>query len=237
MPLHRFDYDDEQQLDSDEGTKYEKSTSNPEIPLMRLLPRREEFFELFEEVARRSHEAAGHLSNVFTGGHDRLAYYVDAIKRLEHEADEITHEVVSRLDRTFITPIDREDIYLLSSHLDDVIDGIDGTARWAKIFRLGDPPDGIVQLCDLVGRITGELEVAVGILRGKDDSAKHRIEVKRLEEEGDSLYHEKLGRLFDMEKDPIEIIKWKEIFDNLEATMDDAEDVANVLESIALKNA
>ena len=204
---------------------------------MRLLPRREEFFDLFEEVAQRSHEAAGHLRDVFTVGPDRMAYHVDAIKRLENEADEITHEVISRLDRTFITPIDREDIHLLSSDLDDVIDRIDGTARWAQIFRLGDPPDGIVQLCDLVGRITSELEVAVGKLRGKGDSAKLRIEVKRLEEEGDSVYKEMLGRLFNTEKDPVAIIKWKEIFDNLEATMDEAEDVANVLESIALKNA
>ncbi len=204
---------------------------------MRLLPRREEFFELFEEVARRSHEAAGHLRDVFTVGPDQRAYHVDVIKRLESEADEITHEVISRLDRTFITPIDREDIHLLSSDLDDVIDRIDGTARWAQIFRLGDPPDGIVQLCDLVDRITSELELAVGKLRGKGDSARLRIEVKRLEEEGDSVYKEMLGRLFDTEKDPVAIIKWKEIFDNLEATMDEAEDVANVLESIALKNA
>ncbi len=204
---------------------------------MRLLPRREEFFDLFEEVARRSHEAAGHLRDVFTVAPDRRAYHVEAIKRLESEADEITHEVVSRLDRTFITPIDREDIHLLSSDLDDVIDRIDGTARWAQIFRLGDPPDGVVQMCELVVRITGELEVAVGKLRGKGDSASLRIEVKRLEEEGDSVYKQMLGRLFDTEKDPVAIIKWKEIFDNLEATMDEAEDVANVLESIALKNA
>ena len=201
---------------------------------MRLLPRREEFFDLFVEVARRSHEAAGYLRELFTSP-DRMAYCVDAIKRLEHEAGEITHDVATRLDRTFITLVDHKVIHLLASDLDDVIDGIDSTARRAQIFRLGDPPDGVVQLCDLICRITGDLEVVVGKLRTKSDSAGHFIEVKRIEEEGDSIHREMLGRLFDTEKDPIAIIKWKEIFDKLKATIDEAEDVANDLEYIVLK--
>ena len=204
---------------------------------MRLLPRREEFFDLFQEVARRTHEAAGHLRHVFTEGPDRAAFFVDAIKRLEHEADDITHDVAYRLDRTFITPIDREDIHLLSSRLDNVIDCIDGTARRAQIFRLGQAPDGVVQMCGLVDQVTGVLEVAVGKLREKGGPAQHLIEVKRLEEEGDSVYERVLGRLFDTERDPIAVIKWKEVFDSLEATMDEADNAANVLESIMLKNA
>jgi predicted phosphate transport protein (TIGR00153 family) len=202
---------------------------------MSLLPRREEFFDLFVQAAQRTHEAAGHLRELFTNP-DRMAYCVDVIKRLEHEADEIAHEVATRLDRTFITPIDREDIHLLASDLDDVIDKIDGTARRAQIFRLGKAPEGIVELCDLICRITGELEAAVGKLRGKGDLMAHRVEAKRIEEEGDAVHHQMLGRLFDTEKDPVAIIKWKEMFDNLEATIDEADDVANDLESIVLKH-
>lgn len=204
---------------------------------MRLLPRQEEFFELFVQVADRAHEASGHLYDLFTGKRDRASYCVEAIKRLEHEADEITHEVANRLDRTFITPIDREDIHLLASDLDDVIDRIDGTARRAQIFRLGAAPEGIAELCDVVRRITAEIAVAVAKLRDGADVMRHCIEAKRLEEEGDALYHAMLGRLFDRETDPIAIIKWKEIYDNLEHTVDESEDVANDLESIVLKNA
>ncbi len=204
--------------------------------LPKLLPREESFFDLFIEAATRVHEAAGHLHELFAGGPDKVAYCVDVIKRLEHEADEITHEVVTRLDRTFITPIDREDIHMLASDLDDVIDRIDGTARRVQIFRLGNAPEGIVELCEIIRRITGEVAVAIGKLRGKNDVMAHCIEAKRLEEEGDALYHEMLGRLFDRETDPIALIKWKEIYDNLEDTIDESEDVANDLESIILKH-
>lgn len=204
---------------------------------MRLLPRQEEFFDLFVEVATRSHEAAVHLRKLFDEAPDRIAYYVDAIKRLEHEADEITHEVVHRLDRTFITPIDREDIHSLSSDLDDVIDRIDSIARRAQIFRLGRAPAGIAELCGVIVKITEEMSLAVQRLRAKKEVIPHCIEAKRLEEEGDSLYHTMLGRLFEIEKDPIVLIKWKEMYDNLEGTIDDCADVANDLESIVLKHA
>ncbi len=202
--------------------------------MIRLLPREEHFFELFKGVATRTHEAAGHLYDMFSGGPERAGYCADAIKRLEHEADGITHEVVTRLDRTFITPFDREDIHLLASDLDDVIDRIDSTARRAQIFRLGKAPEGIPQLCAVIKTVTAEVAAAVGKLGGKDDVMAHCIEAKRLEEEGDSIYHQMLGRLFDQETDPIAIIKWKEIYDNLEATIDQSEDVANDIESIVL---
>ncbi|GBD32082.1 hypothetical protein HRbin33_01044 [bacterium HR33] len=203
---------------------------------IRLLPREEEFFDLFVEVATRAAEAAGLLYDLFTHP-ERQQYCVDSIKRLENEADDLTHELVNRLDRTFITPIDREDIHLLASDLDDVIDRIDGTARRAEIFRLGPAPAGIADLCDVVRRITAEVAEAVRKLRGRNDVMKHCIEAKRLEEEGDAVYHEMLGRLFDTERDPIGIIKWKEIYDNLETAIDEAEDVANDLESIVIKHA
>ena len=204
---------------------------------MRLLPREEEFFELFTEVAKRNIEAAARLRDLFEAPPERRGPIVEAIKRLEHEADQVTHEVVNRLDRTFITPLDREDIHQLASDLDDVMDAIDGVAKRAQIFRLGTAPAGVRQLTDVIMRMTAVLGEAVGHLKQGDDVMQHAVEAKKLEEEGDAIYHESLGRLFEKERDAIEIIKWKEIYDNLERTLDESEDVANVLESITLKHA
>ena len=204
---------------------------------LRLLPREEEFFDLFVEVATRNQEAAGKLRELFEAPPERRTPIVEAIKRLEHECDQITHEVVNRLDRTFITPLDREDIHKLASDLDDVIDTIDGTARRAQIFHLGSAPLGVRQLTEVIVRMTTTLGEAVGRLKKGDDVIRYCVDAKRLEEEGDVIYHEALGLLFEKETNAIELVKWKEIYDNLERTLDEAEDVANVVESIALKHA
>jgi predicted phosphate transport protein (TIGR00153 family) len=205
---------------------------------VRLLPREEEFFDLFVEVANRNKEAVQHLRNLFEAAPDRRTPHVEAIKRLEHEADQVTHEVVNRLDRTFITPLDREDIHQLASDLDDVMDAMDGTARRAQIFRLGPAPQGVRTLVEVLQRMMGVLYEAVSRLKKRGDEViKYCVEAKQLEEEGDSIYHEALGQLFERERDAIELIKWKEIYDNLEGTLDQAEDVANVLESITIKHA
>ncbi len=204
---------------------------------MRLLPRNEEFFDLFTDVANRNKEAAQHLRDLFEAAPDRRTPIVEAIKRLEHEADQATHEVVNRLDRTFITPLDREDIHQLASDLDDVMDAMDGTARRAQIFRLGVAPQGVRRLAEVIQRMVGVLAEAVGRLKKGDDVMRFCVEAKQLEEEGDAIYHEALGQMFEKERDAIEIIKWKEIYDNLENTLDQAEDVANVVESITIKHA
>jgi predicted phosphate transport protein (TIGR00153 family) len=203
---------------------------------VRLLPRNEEFFDLFTDVANRNKEAAQHLRDLFDAAPDRRTPIVEAIKRLEHEADQATHEVVNRLDRTFITPLDREDIHQLASDLDDVMDAMDGTARRAQIFRLGVAPQGVKRLAEVIQRMVGVLAEAVGRLKKGDDVMRFCVEAKQLEEEGDAIYHEALGQMFEKERDAIEIIKWKEIYDNLENTLDQAEDVANVVESITIKH-
>ena len=204
---------------------------------MRLLPRQEEFFDLFIAVANRNKEAAGRLRELFAAPPDRRAVHVQAIKQLEHEADQVTHEVVNRLDRTFITPLDREDIHLLASDLDDVMDAIDGISRRAQIFHLGATPPGVMQLVDAIERMVAVLAEAVAKLKKGDDVLKYCIEAKKLEEEGDTIYHEMLGDLFAKETNALEVMKWKEIYDHLERTLDQAEDVANVLESITIKHA
>jgi len=201
-----------------------------------LLPREEAFFDLFVEVARRSHEAADHLVGQFSEP-ERAAYHAEQIERLEHECDQFTHEVVNRLDRTFITPIDREDIYRLATDLDDVIDMIDGVSRRARLFRVGEAPDGVKQLCVVIAKAVAALQGGVERLRDRDGGVmKASIEAKQLEEEADAIYHEMIGKLFQEETNAIELIKWKEIYDNLERCVDQAEDVANVLESISIKH-
>ena len=117
---------------------------------MRLLPREEEFFDLFVAVATRTTQAAQHLHDLFAAPPERRLPHVEAIKRLEHEADQVTHEVVNRLDRTFITPLDREDIHQLASDLDDVRDVIDGIARRSQIFHLGPARRGVNQLTEVI---------------------------------------------------------------------------------------
>ncbi|MFI5279055.1 MAG: DUF47 domain-containing protein [Gemmatimonadales bacterium] len=201
-----------------------------------LLPREEKFFDLFVEVARRSHQAAGHLVGLFTEP-AKAVYHADQIKRLEHECDQFTHEVVNRLDRTFITPIDREDIYKLAGDLDDVIDMIDGVARRTQIFRVGAAPEGVKRLTAVIEKAVGALAVGVEQLKKRDgDVMKASLLAKQLEEEADAIYHEMLGKLFETETNAIELMKWKEIYDNLERCVDQAEDVANVLESISIKH-
>jgi uncharacterized protein len=206
---------------------------------MRLLPRDEKFFDMFSAVAALSVESATLLQELLRADTPRRTAIVDQIKRLEHQADQVTHEVVSRLDRVFITPLDREDIHLLASRLDDVIDLIDGTARRLQMFRAGKAPEGAVLIADVIGRAATQLQVGVRALeKNKGGTVLEAcVQVKRLEEEGDSLYHEWLGRLFEGDPDPLNVIKWKEIYDNLEKTLDDIEDAANVLESISIKHA
>jgi hypothetical protein len=206
---------------------------------MRLLPHDEKFFDFFTAVAAYTAEAAGLLRDLLGTSDVHRGPIVEQIKRLEHLADQVTHDVVTRLDRVFITPLDREDIHLLASRLDDVIDLIDGTARRLQIFQAGQAPEGAILLAAVILRAAAQLQAAVQALdknRGGTVLEACR-QVKLLEEEGDALYHAWLGRLFDGAPDALTVIKWKEIYDNLEETLDAMEDAANVLESISIKHA
>lgn len=205
---------------------------------MQLLPRDEKFFELFTAVATLGVDAANKLGELFAGPAAQRARLVDDIKALEHEADTLTHSVVARLDRSFVTPLDREDIHLLASRLDDVIDRIDAIARRTRIFRVHEVPHGAVLMAEVIHRATLQLLEAVKFMaaRKQDPVLAACREVKRLEEEGDLLYTEWVGRLFEDGADAIEVLKWKELFDSLEKTLDTAEDVSNVVESVTLKH-
>jgi len=206
--------------------------------IVRFLPRDERFFDLFASVAERSVEAATLLGELFKAPPERRNFLVESIKRVEHECDQLTHEVITRLDRSFITPLDREDIHELASNLDDVVDFIDGLARRTQIFHIGEAPQGAILLADVVRRGCEQLVVAVRALgSGANGSVLPAcIAIKRLEEEGDSVYHEWLGQMFKSRPDPVQLIAWKEIYDTLERTLDHLEDASNVLESISIKH-
>lgn len=202
---------------------------------MRLIPRDEQFYDLFTQLAERLTLAARLLHQLFREPEKR-AQHVQAIKNTEHDADGLTHEIIDRLDRTFITPFDREDIHALASALDEVVDLLDGAARRFEIFQIRTVHAPAVTLSEVMVRAAAQVEDAV---RGMKEPRLVNVkaqELKKLEEEGDAIYHESMGRLFAEETDALTVMKWKELYDKVEDALDQAEDVANVLQSIAIKN-
>jgi Phosphate transport regulator (distant homolog of PhoU) len=203
---------------------------------VRLIPRDTAFFAMFEQLTKRLCASSRLLSELF-GDPARVDHFTSLIKDQEHEADDITHEIISRIDKSFVTPIDREDIHLLASRLDNVIDLIDGTARRAAMFHITETHRAAHNLCDVLVRATDCIDAAVHRMKDSKIVAEQAGKVKALEEEGDALYHEAVGELFLGTPDPLEVIKWKELYDTLERAIDQCEDVSNVLQSIALKHA
>ena len=190
---------------------------------------------MFALLAGRITASARLLHTLFSEP-GRIPELVVAIKVLEHEADVITHDVFERIDTSFITPIDREDIHLLASRLDNVIDFVDDAARRAEIFRIRTVQTPAIELTAILVRMCEEIEGAVTSVKKTQVVLHSSRLVKRMEEEADALYHEAMGRLFDGTPDPLDVIKWKDLYDALEGAIDHCEDVANTLESIALKN-
>lgn len=203
--------------------------------MLSLLPRDEKYFDRFTELATRVHEAARVLDDFFAGKAP-VAATAERVKRLEHECDEISHEILHRIDRTFITPIDREDIHRLAVRLDDVIDLIDGTVRRVSLYKVTEPTPLSRGMSDVVVRITRELVEGVADLSRRKGVIEHCIAIKKLENEGDVLYHDAVASLFAGESPVIEVIKWKDIYENMERSVDACEAVAHVLESAVWKS-
>ncbi len=203
---------------------------------MRLIPKDEGFFDLFDALGDKIVKSATVLDQLFTEP-TRMDFYATQIKLIEREADEITHEVMTRIDRSFVTPLDREDIHGLATALDTVVDLIDGTARRALMFNVTDRKEPAKALSALILRSAVCIEQAVKAVRDSKAVAVAAREVKVIEEEGDAIYSDAVGALFRMPgADPLEVLKWKELYDNLEHALDECDDVMNVLESISLKN-
>ncbi len=205
----------------------------------RLLPGGEgaQFFDLFEQHAARTREAAGLLRAMVRFGADPQTQ-AERIKTVEHQGDEITHRLLEHLHQTFITPFDRGDIHRLVSRLDDVLDLIYASAERIWLYQVRDMEPEARELSDVLERAVEEMGEAVRGLRDLKDLATlkaHCTEINRLENEGDQLLRRAVARLFQESKDPIHIIKWKEIYEYLEDAIDRCEDVANVIEGVALE--
>jgi uncharacterized protein Yka (UPF0111/DUF47 family) len=204
--------------------------------LGRLIPRDQEFFTLFNQLATHLATASTLLKELFENPAN-LQDKIRAIKEVEHKADELTHDINARIDRSFVTPIDREDIHALSTRLDDVIDLLDGTARRAEIFHIGGVRPPARELSKLLQQAAEHLQRGVAGIRRPKDVQACAIEVKRIEEEGDAVYHAAVGELFQGQPDPLDVIRWKEIYDRLEQAIDSCMGVVHALQSISLKNA
>lgn len=202
----------------------------------RILPREKSFFDMFTEVTANIQAGAQALVDLLED-YRNLEEKVSHIKDLEHRGDQMTHDIMTRLNQTFITPFDREDIYELCSKLDDVIDLIDAFTSRLVIYSIRAPRPGAVELARIVMKATDEVHDAVSLLEKHDRILPYCIEINRLENEADVTVRAAIAQLFEEEKDPVEIIKWKELYEVLEIATDKCEDVANVIESVVLKSA
>jgi uncharacterized protein len=205
---------------------------------MRLKPRDTKFFEMFEEIAGNLVEGAKALSELLhTYDYERMPRAIEKIKEIEHHGDDMTHRVLVKLNQSFITPFDREDIHLLVSSLDDVMDFIFAASDRLLTYKIVQPSPSAKLLAGIILKQAEELQKAVALLNKNGRLLPHCVEVNRLENEADQVSREAIGRLFDNNSDPITLIKLKELLEILEEASDKAEDVANVLETVVLKNA
>jgi len=202
---------------------------------LRLFPRNEKFFDMFIEAARNIHQGARAFQQMledFRGTDEQWR----AVEEYEHEGDKITHRILRTLHQTFITPIDREDIHKLTSALDDVIDLIEASAARMAMYRITKPTPAAQRLAEIIVRCTDQVVRGVSALPRFKFLQEHCIEINRLENEADDVSREGIAALFVEEAPPLEVIKWKEIYETMEMATDRCEDVDNILEEIALKH-
>ncbi|MGH2448562.1 MAG: DUF47 domain-containing protein [Chloroflexota bacterium] len=201
-----------------------------------LVPKERQFFVLFREEASNLRQSLGLLNQLLHSQPDAFAALCSKLRDLEHAADETTHQTMHELNKTFITPFDREDIYALASTLDDVVDLAEETADTIVIDRVGDITSEAQQMGDILVQIAGELVQAIDQLDTRKNIEQHWVKVHDLENDGDRVIRRAIGALFEC-KDPVYIIKWKDVYALLEKTIDTTEHVAHILESITIKNA
>jgi len=200
-----------------------------------LIPRDNTFFEMFSQMSENLIAGARTLVGLFTDYTD-LDAKVAEIRRIERLGDEMTHAVLTKLNQSFITPFDREDIHQLTSSLDDVLDFINAACARIIMYRITNPPPVALELARIILLQSQELQRALSLLRKNGDILTHCVEINRLENEADVVSRAAIGQLFDQEKDPITLLKGKELIEFLELATDKAEDVANVLETVVLKS-
>ncbi|MDQ3941170.1 MAG: DUF47 family protein [Actinomycetota bacterium] len=201
---------------------------------LRLVPREESFFDLFEQMAHKVQQGADELLEL-------LKNYTDVDRKtgrvldIEHEGDEITHEVIRRLNTTFITPFDREDIHRLASNLDDILDHIEAAAEYLQLHRIEEPLPQMVHLAEALARGAALTAESMPNLRKMKGLEPFWVEINRLENEGDRSYRRTIAELFSGDYKAMDVLKYKDIIEEIETAIDRLEDVANTMESIVLK--
>lgn len=207
--------------------------------MIRFFPRDEKFFDLFDNAADKIEEGIRSLIDLLNDYTD-VAVKVSKLKTLEHEADQITHQAIDKLNRTFITPIDREDIHELITKMDDIMDFVEAASQRLWLYRVGQPTPELRELALTLQKAMKVVKQAIKDLRNLKNPKlilKSCIEVNTVENEGDQLLRKAMTSLFDNVPDPINVIKLKEIYEIVEMAIDRCEDVANIIEGVVLKNA
>jgi predicted phosphate transport protein (TIGR00153 family) len=202
---------------------------------LRLTPQKREFFSLFSQASGNAREISRALVELLEGWPDSREKLRD-IRELEHEGDRLTHEVINLLNRTFVTPFDRDDMYRLASVIDDVCDHVDEAADNIDAYEVRDVPQKAMQQAEVIHRAASRLHEAVELLEGFKDSKRQLVALRELEDEGDHLSREAIADLFRSGADPLTIIRWKDIHEQLEEAVDACENAADVLEAILVKN-
>jgi predicted phosphate transport protein (TIGR00153 family) len=206
------------------------------LPKFSLIPREEKFYADFLTMADQLRIGARLLEEMFAV-EPPVADKAHEIREVEHKCDFLTHEIIQRLNRTFVTPIDREDIHAMARALDDVMDAIDDVATLIPLYRITAVKPGVREMTRIISTSTDQIVIAVQALEKKRTGVlEAAVEINRLENEADRAHQRAVGQLFDEERDPIEVMKWKEILDTLERTTDRCEDVANLLENVVVKH-
>ena len=203
----------------------------------RFLPKEDQYFSMFSQMTSYIHDAAKLLVEMFKADGRDYNTYEQQIKSVEHACDELTHSISTSLNKSFITPFDREDIYLLSSALDDIVDLIDDAARAMYMYDVRGASQHARHFADVILSMSVQLHEIVKMLERPGGITPRLVEIHRLENEGDDIYHTAIAELFRNEKDPLTVFKWKEIYEKLEATVDRCENVANIIESVIIKHA
>jgi len=203
--------------------------------MVSLIPKDTSFFRMFSAMSDNLIAGATALVALFADYQD-VEKQVEHIQRIEREGDELTHAILTKLNQTFITPFDREDIHQLASKLDDVLDFINTSCARIVMYRITAPPPAAAELAKIILMQSQELQKAVSLMQKNGNILVHCVEINRLENEADQVSQQAIARLFEHEKDPINLIKIKELLEFLERATDKAEDVANVLETVVLKN-
>lgn len=205
--------------------------------MVRLIPRETKFFDMFVAMAQNLIEGARLMKSLLEN-YDDVPAQVAKLKDIEHRGDDMTHAVITKLNQTFITPFDREDIHRLASSIDDVLDLLNAAGDRMVVYKIKAVPKESAHLAALILQQSEEISKALSVLEKQHQSVlRHCVEINRLENEADRVTRDAVGRLFDNEKDPIQLIKIKELYEVLELATDKAEDAANVLESVILKSA